>query len=329
MNKHILYLFPLLFLLFSFSCSDDAIFKQEAHFSQFIFFGDSLSDTGNGACTEEPRTELTPVSFELRRVSNGLLAVEHLANSLFLPLSTDANPSFHLGRTDFCSEVTSGSNYAVIGALAAGSEPKDLLSQVDNFFLDSGFQVDRDALYVFFIGGNDLIAASQNPSIDESIIDNAISNISQKISLLKSGGARNFLVVLAPNIGKTPLMIKDPDPNLGVTATNISITFNARLQTSLRRLDDGRNQIKMFDLFGFMNSLLDSGTFANIIDECVLVSPLPVSCTSTGIFPGADFDTSYFFWDDRHPTATVHRLLGNALTACYGIGSGSTDFCIN
>lgn len=326
MNKHILHLFLLLYLLFPFGAS------AEDHFSQVVFFGDSLSDTGNVACivTPPPPAELAAVSFELRRASNGLLAVEHLANSL--ALSSDGNPSFYLGSNINCS-VSVGNNYAVVGATAAGPGAEDLLSQVGSFLTDNGPKLDENALYVLFIGGNDLIAASQNPIFAEFIIGIAVRNISESIRLLKNGGARDFLVVLGPDVGKIPLIVNDQDPDSDAVATAFSRTFNARLQASLRRLERGPIQIIMFDLFGFMNNLLDSGTFTNTTAECieeppVFPFPVPGSCTSMAIYPGAVFDTGYFFWDDQHPTASVHMLLGEDLSACFGLGAGSTEFCI-
>ena len=305
MKKSILYLLLSLCLMFPLGASAEPVFNQ------VVFFGDSLSDTGNRACREGP---LPPqFSFGGLRASNGPLAIEYLAASL--DLSSDANPSFYLDNIH-CPSVERGNNYAVGGATAIWPGSNDLLIQVINYLVDNSYRVDKKTLYVLFIGGNDLIAASELPPfIADIFIDIAVDNISTSIGLLNSWGAGDFLVVQGPDAGKIPLI--NNDPSRAVYATALSQAFNYRLQARLSRLGHDSNQIIGFDLFGFMNDLLDSGDFGNTSDACLDALPDSVrSCTSIE-FPFVDFDFGYFFLDEQHPTATVHWLLGEELSACF------------
>ena len=318
MKKSLLSPLLLLCLMFPFGAS------AQPYFSQVVFFGDSLSDTGNLACREGP---LSPeFSFGGLRASNGPLAVEHLAASLGFPI--DANPSFYLDN-NYCPLVARGNNYAVGGATAIWPGAKDLLSQVVNFWVDNSYKTDKNTLYVFFIGGNDLIAASEFPPfIADIFIDVAVDNIAASIDLLKSWGARHFLIVQGPDVGKIPLI--NEDPGRAALATALSAAFNDSLQARLHRLERGPAHIIGFDVFRFMTELLASGSFGNTSDACLDALPDSASsCTSIEFFPFVDFDFGYFFLDERHPTATVQRLLGEELSACFGIGPGSGAYCID
>lgn len=313
----------LLHLLFSLCLMLPFEASAQPPFNQVVFFGDSLSDTGNLACREG----LLPPQFSFGglRASNGPLAIEHFAASLGLPF--DATPSFYLDNTH-CPLVESGNNYAVGGATAIWPGSEDLLIQVINFLVDNSHEVDENTLFVLFIAGNDLIAASELPPfIADIFINISVDNISTSIDLLNSWGARDFLVVQGPNIGRLPMF--NNDLSRAAFATAISEAFNDRLQASLGRQEHGPNQIIRFDFFGFMDDLLDSGSFGNTSEACLDALPGSAgSCTSIEILPFVDFDFGYFFLDDRHPTATVHRLLGEEFSACFDIGPGSGAYCI-
>ena len=117
--------------------------QADTSFSRVYVFGDSLSDTGNLASIFGP-FPMPP--FYKNRVSNGPVGVEVLAQKL----GHTAEASLHLIGPSV------GSNYAVAGANALGSDPIDLGTQVLAFQANHGFIAPPDALYVVFIGGNDV-----------------------------------------------------------------------------------------------------------------------------------------------------------------------------
>jgi len=114
-------------------------------FSNMFIFGDSMSDTGNLASVVG---DFPPVYYN-NRVSNGPVAVEILGERL--GLSTDA--SLHLINQN------AGTNYAVASAKSGESGPFDLETQVNAFLMANEFSAPEDALYILFIGGNDVRSA--------------------------------------------------------------------------------------------------------------------------------------------------------------------------
>jgi len=291
----------------------------QPYFNQVVIFGDSLSDTGNLACF---RGQFLPLNISEggRRASNGRLAVEHLAEAL--GLDGDADPSLYLLAPSSCvtptGVLTAGNNYAVGGAVASTISAENLFGQVVAYLP----RTDPRALHVIFIGGNDLILASSLPPLlAHIIVQTAVNHIALSIRLLKWRGARKFIVVMAPDVSRTPEIANDPNPLRATFASALTQKFNRHLHWRLRRLAWWGTHITEFDLSRFMSDLLGSGTFSNIIDPCLDLDNFPNSFSFCG-----DFST-HFFWDKRHLTAEVHRLLGVELSACFGVGGGTGIYC--
>ena len=269
--------------------------------AEIFVFGDSLSDTGNAAAfgdvslllLEPPIGPIAvpigtvglcnPVDililgkscddlfFLQSRVSNGPVAVEVLASALlepsffFLPLPLPFPPVFpNIRPTPF------GTNYAVAGARAGGSSLGDLNAQIAGFLTDFP-SAPSDALYVVFIGGNDVRDARSalvfpltlgppgsiidipSPMISPltgltpvTIIANAVSAIDTSIRQLITAGARTFLVVNSPDIGSLPETrtgAAAAEELLGIPArliingaTRVTRQFNSQLALRLRQI---------------------------------------------------------------------------------------------
>ena len=124
---------------------------------QLIVFGDSLSDSGNHFIAfkqvstrpfvPEPEASYLIGGFHF---SNGPTWVEQLAHKLGIPKS-GAPALLHPGHF---------TNYAVGRARARAEAPQfpdfDLATQVSRFLGDFGSQAPSDALYVIWIGSNDI-----------------------------------------------------------------------------------------------------------------------------------------------------------------------------
>ncbi|MDH3220793.1 MAG: SGNH/GDSL hydrolase family protein [Gammaproteobacteria bacterium] len=293
---------PLLLLCTSWAQADTS-------FSRLYVFGDSLSDTGNLGAVVGP----LPPPFFMNRISNGPVAVETLAARL--GLAVDA--SLHvLG-------LNAGSNYAVVGANALGANLEDLNTQILGFQINHGFVAPADALYVMFIGGNDIRAARSEVDFKQarSIVRAAANEVRQAIQTLAQAGARSFLLINAPNIGAIPQtrLIADAtnDPELVERARKLSQLYRAALHDVAEDLgddDEYGNEIDIveFDLFKFFNKVLkraDRFGFTNVTDPCF-------STETFSFHPdcnfGANFDRFVFF-DEVHPTARTHALAGEAM----------------
>ncbi len=284
--------------------------NADSSYTQVYVFGDSLSDTGNLASVTG---DFPSPPFYMNRVSNGAVAVEILANKMGLT----ALASLHL----LGPEV--GTNYAVAGANAAGVQPIDLAAQTSIFLANHGYAAPEDALYVILIGGNDIRSARNviDSVLANSIVDAAVVQVSQTISQLARSGARSFLLINAPDIGVIPetriLSQLTNDPGMPYRATRLSKRFGKKLKKAIEHMDEAENDasgeldIAQFNLLKFFNKLVKNGSkagFSNTTDACFS------SITFTfnpGCNYGQNFD-QYIFFDEIHPTARVHAIIGNA-----------------
>ncbi len=293
---------PLLLLCTSWAQADTS-------FSRLYVFGDSLSDTGNLGAVVGP----LPPPFFMNRISNGPVAVETLATRL--GLTVDA--SLHvLG-------LNAGSNYAVAGANALGDNLEDLNTQILGFQINHSFVAPADALYVMFIGGNDIRAARSEIDFKQAraIVRAAANEVRLAIQTLAHAGARSFLLINAPNVGAIPetRLISDAidDPELVKRARKLTQLYRAALHDVAEDLGDDDEygngiDIVEFDLFKFLNKLLkraDEFGFTNTTDPCF-------SSETFNFHPdcnfGANFD-HFVFFDEIHPTARTHALAGEAM----------------
>lgn len=274
-------------------------------YSRVYVFGDSLSDTGNLASVIGP----FPAPYYMNRVSNGPVAVDVLADKLGL----DADASLHL------IGPAVGSNYAVAGANAFGTEEIDLGFQVLLFQANHVDGAPADALYVIMIGGNDVRDARVDPDFisAKNTVKAAVAQVVQSIMALAQSGARSFLVVNSPNIGIIPetqlIAASYDEPKLGIRSRKLSQIYRVALHQALQDLKhDSDLHIVEFDLFKFFNKLgkqADRYGITNTTNACF--NPEAFSFHIDCNF-GLNFD-QFFFFDEIHPTARVHSILGEAL----------------
>ena len=282
--------------------------SAEETFSDIFIFGDSLSDNGNLAAV--PGFEFLSMFPYDDGFSNGPRAVEVLAESLDL----DADPSLHLVRLD-----PVGTNFAVAGARAVtlGLPPTiDLPTQIGVFLLSRRGIAPADALYVVFIGGNDIRDARDEPDkhAARAIIREAVEGAADAIRALAGAGAERILVANAPDIGTFPETRALGDRKFAKRATKLTKSFNKRLAKAVRNVErDFDLEILDFDTYRFHRFIRKHGVrlglFTNTDDACFF--------TFLGMFNpecefGANFD-SFVFFDEIHPTAKVHQLAGEAM----------------
>ncbi len=266
-------------------------------------FGDSLSDTGNLASV----IGNFPAPYYMNRVSNGPVAVETLAAQL--GHTTEA--SLHLIGPE------QGSNYAVAGANAFGDDAIDLNTQIISFQANHGFIAPADALYVILIGGNDIRSARDSSDwiTAQAIVQNAALEVHQAIESLTLSGARSFLIINSPNIALLPetqlIASITANPRLVKRARKLSNLYRVKLHAMAEQLENAHNiNIAEFDLFKFFNKLVrkaDRYGFSNATEACFSPDIYP----TTLFHPDCDFD-QFIFFDEIHPTARVHALVGEA-----------------
>lgn len=239
--------------------------------SKIICFGDSLSDTGNNG-----------------RYCDGPLWHEVLAERLNLPIPQHSK--------------SGGLNFAYSGAMSGNDEATDIINvgnQINSYLNLTDGHADPEALYLVWVGGNDFLA-KRNPL-------DLIHNIINHIETLADAGATQFLIPNLPSLIHAPkgrAMAKEAvDITLDYLPENlepmisylinkvihISVGFyNSLLEKQLKNLKSLKNiAIYHLDVYSIFNIILDD-------------------------LNSYDFsDKSELFYDDLHPSARGHQLIGD------------------
>jgi phospholipase/lecithinase/hemolysin len=261
-------------------------------YSGIVVFGDSLSDTGNYATRYID--QVLPPPYDGGRWSNGPVWVEVLAERLGLPLPVDSSHG--------------GTNYAWGGGTTgsvAGSVNMDVQLQR---FLQSR-QPSEDELFIVWGGANDFFLGQTNPLAPVGKLTNIISQLTQ-------AGAKNFLVVNLPErIGIYP--------DLNNRLSQLAPTFNSELWAALDELQSstqGLNIVKFdfHELYDMIAANPSRFGFSNLeqpaCSDCALwdLSQRPTGYVFGNVVLNPD---QYYLWDDVHPSAAAHRVIGDAAYA--------------
>ncbi len=301
---------PIALLIFVVSLCLGGMWKAahaQDNFSSVAVFGDSLSDNGNLAATATPTAAiLLQPPYNNGRVTNGLTAVEVLANTLSLPLLPAAQ---------------GGTNFAVAGATARGQSPADLTAQVDQHLALQTDSIENDALYIIFIGGNDIRHASRGGERFGRVLTNrAITNIYRAVDKLINAGARRLMIINAPDIGEIPeTRLREAAGDIGLVrkAHALTIRFNTNLERITKRLEAEHNlDIVLLDLFSFNQNLRENTNAIGLSND---EDPCFVQTQSGAMYhpecEGGSGFANFAFFDAIHPTAAMHERLGRALYA--------------
>ncbi|WP_462383016.1 SGNH/GDSL hydrolase family protein [Pseudomonas sp. Marseille-QA0892] len=274
---------------------------QARDYSSLIVFGDSYSDSGASHAISVRRINEgvfgaervpSPLFWE-GRWSNGPTAVEVLASRLGLELE----------------------NHAVGGAMSGTGNANPsmdtfggtgMLSQI-NVFREKKGRLDPDALYVLFATTNDFLAAPTWPSDDVVLAtaDAAVANQLQAIEQLRQGGAAHIVLVGPIDLAQVPMVVR-----AGLAGQ--AVLFRDRVNDGLKRLLSERNagDILYFDHIAFSTPIMSAPNhygFENVTQSCI-------RSTAEGDQHVCRRPDTYYFYDEVHPTARVHRLAGEALT---------------
>jgi phospholipase/lecithinase/hemolysin len=229
--------------------------------------------------------------------SNGPTWVEGFAR--YLALAPSALPAF-------ANDNKKLTNYAVGGARAVANYPcrVNLPEQVQAYFADYP-RTSTKTLIALEIGGNDVRdalfagAQGQDPS---PFIEKAISSIGQNLSALYLHGARRFLVMNVPDLGKTPAVRMIP--GAAQSATLLTRVFNQNLMAVLdviKKLPGAR--VSVLDVKGKLDEVVKHAAdygFSNVTDACVKPGQIPFKC---------NVPDRYLFWDGIHPTQAMHDIV--------------------
>ncbi|HRD70829.1 MAG TPA: SGNH/GDSL hydrolase family protein [Legionella sp.] len=269
-----------------------------------VVFGDSLSDNGNLYEFMKHQLPQSPPYFE-GRFSNGPVWVEHLAETYF-PTSS----SIHL------------LNYAFGGAgVSEEGEVDDVLftlrREVESYLVSHQNQASDDTLYIVWIGANNYLAMPEE--VEQTLTDVNLG-ITHSLQRLVDHGAKHFLILNLPDLGRTPAAIEFGSTQAMSYFAN---QHNDSLKKTIANFQMANPQVEWiyFDLnkmfghvlenpkeYGFSNI---SGTCSNAeINELTKKSVLQMVASVTPI-KTKDACDGFIFFDLVHPTALAHRIIAD------------------
>lgn len=283
-----------------------------SNFSQMVFFGDSLMDSGfYTGVGQQPSFTTNPdlIWTQLLAHKNGLTA----------------DPAYVLTPNGVVP--LSGTNYAVGGAQtsqasldpASGYLTPSITDQV-NGYLASHPKVDKNALYTVWAGSNDVFAYTTLNQAGLGDPDTAVQaataqtivglvageavNVAGLVGALQHAGAGKVMVLNLPDIGNTPLAAQLGLQQLWTAST---YTFNQTLNQSLNKL--GGNIVAL-DVFSLLDEVIRNPTlygFKNVI-SAACTTPDSGTCTAaTLVEPNANM--TYLFADSVHPSGAAQAIL--------------------
>ena len=282
-------------------------------YTSVLVFGDSLSDTGNVAHLTESqfgvRVPSSTFGYTDGRFTDGKDTVP--AASLYTGVWIEQLAATFPAQPAVTASLDGGTNYAYGFAFTGtGTSPLNLTTgvtvDVDNLgqqvtdYLTAHPTVPANTLVVVWGGANDVINATSTAGINT-----AVTGELSAIQRLITAGATDLLIANLPPLGAIPRFNMTTNVD---AATAGAQAFNAGLATGVAALPAANPgvtlNLKALDVFSLFQSVIaDPSTngLTNVTDKSqgdVTVNP-----------------DQYLFWDDLHPTTTVHHLLAVAAAA--------------
>lgn len=313
------------------------LFAPIAHalvIDKIVIFGDSMSDNGNLYTLSSSAAKVIPLvpvvpkdpPYFKGRFSNGPIWVENLAKAMNVQLA----------------------DYAYGGAWVESVwdsmqlVPFDLNTQINFYLVTAATDYNKDQhLYVIWAGGNDY---TDNRKDHEYATTNTISLIQKQIDWLIYYGAKHFLILNLPDLGRVP-EVRDKGPEFAADVSHLTELHNQKLRAMLdaEQAKHPDLQFIMVDITSHFDEIinhpdeyhlknvskacyggdyefslkmanlreLDAAKKANInimsnasLREAYLASKL----SALDIQP-CDNPDEYFFWDHIHPTRVAHQVL--------------------
>jgi phospholipase/lecithinase/hemolysin len=291
------------------SCGGSDNVETPPLFSTTVVLGSSLSDTGNACPAAAPPLCPPTPPYAPGRISNGTLYIETVAaryGAAVAPSTRGGNNfAYAYGRTG-----------VIPGGVAPGPFPH-MGQQLDAYLTRQaslGTISDR-TLIVVEAGGafannvfNGLPAIQSGTITSTQFITAAITDVVTIMTRLYSAGARNILLINAPNLGLTPAL-RAQGPQVAGAATQLAGAFNQTLAaqaTGLAAASPGL-RIYSFDAFALFNEVAANPAgfgFTNVTDPCVGTTGTVCATPAT-----------FAFWDGVHPTQAFGAVAASRINA--------------
>ena len=275
-------------------------FAANDPYSQTIFIGDSLSDSGH----------FRPAL--IQAVGPGGALIGRFTTNPGVVWSEWVADYYGTNAT---SDNQGGTNYAVGGARtgvntagALGPIPS-LATQTTNYLAANGGRADPNALYTVWGGANDLFAVAGGAPA-QSTITNAVTAQIGVIGALRNAGAEYILVPTVPDLGVTP-QFRAGGAAQQAAGTQLATTYNNALYGGIAA--SGLRVIPL-DTFNLLREITANPApygITNVTGTACnpQITASSVTCSPTNTIPGAA--ESYAFADGVHPSSKAHRILAD------------------
>lgn len=282
-------------------------FAQQGHspFSQLVFFGDSLTDSGHFRPAMVQAFGPDAAALGRFTTNPGFVWSDWLAD--------------HYGL-DATSDNQGGQNYAVGGARNAVDTSGALgpiasvATQVGRYLAANSGRADPNALYTVWGGANDLFAVTAGAPV-QATIGGAVGAQIGMVGQLKNAGAQYVLVPNIPDLGMTP-GFRAQGAAAAAQGTALTTAYNTALYQGLAAQG---LQVIPLNTFGLLREITaDPGRwgFTNVTGTACQpqITAQSISCQpATYVVPNAA-DT-YVFADGVHPSMAAHRILADYATS--------------
>ncbi|WP_093134620.1 autotransporter domain-containing protein [Pseudoxanthomonas sp. GM95] len=268
----------------------------EQVYSQTVFFGDSLSDSGHFRPTLIQIAGPSAAIVGRFTTNPGLVWGEYLADFYGTNATSD-----NQGGTNY---AVGGARVGVNSATALGVAPS-ISSQVTSYLTSTGGVADAKALYSVWGGANDLFAVAAGAPA-QTTIGSAVTTQIGLIGTLQAAGAQYVLVPTIPDLGKTPQFLAG-GAAASAAGTQLATSYNTALFNGLAASGLRVIPLDTFTLideitaspatYGFTNA---TGTACTVASS-VTCSPLNYATPTAA--------SDYIFADGVHPSAAAHEVL--------------------
>lgn len=274
--------------------------------TNIVAFGDSFSDNGGAnrvstaiveAGTEEKAFIKPGDLYWENRYSNGKTFIEVASELAGLPLTNYAVGGATSGYENYSEWMDSQGGTGVLG-------------QIEQYAASlNGEQADGTTLFYIFGGLNDyfkFVDYSLEGTV-EGVGNQVVANIEAAVRNLAEVGAKNFLIPYAFDTAYIPYEITEGRQEY---AKDYAKTVNAQLPELVEALSAelGLN-ITTYDITKTIEDIVSNTDKYGITEFINVVQP-----TWPEVLPAVTENVeSYMFYDEWHPTAATHKIIGEAL----------------
>jgi outer membrane lipase/esterase len=268
-------------------------------YSQTVFFGDSLTDSG----FFRPLLPLSvrPVTGQFT-TNPGFVWSQWLAD--YYGTRADPNGNGQVGT----NYAAGGARVGVNSTGALGPIPS-LSTQVTNYLSANGGRADSRALFTVWGGANDLFAITNAGADPTTTIASAVTAQVGIVATLQNAGARYILVPTIPDLGVTPAF-RALGPTAQAQGTALTVNYNTAL---FGGLTSNNLRVIPIDTFTLIREIVANPAeygFANITGTACQpqITANSLTCNPTSYIT-PDAPNTYLFADGVHPASRAHQML--------------------